>query len=134
LTQSFGLDAQRQTGRRPAYRDHGERSSHAFAFLLSQFHHNYPNVQIELVTGTSGALIDKVHRLEIEAAFVAEPVIATGLESMELAPYHAIVACVAAGAGIAIVPHALSGTMRVENEVNISMLPQRFARASACLV
>jgi DNA-binding transcriptional LysR family regulator len=159
--------------------------------LLSQFHHKYPDVQIELVTGTSGALIDKVHRLEIEAAFVAEPFIATGLEKqptfieelvlispktappiktpkdlkgrtiiafaagcsyrriledwlgmeelvseriMELASYHAIVACVAAGSGIAIVPHALLGTMRVENEVNISMLPQRFARARTCLV
>jgi DNA-binding transcriptional LysR family regulator len=159
--------------------------------LLSQFHRHYPDVQIELVTGTSGALIDRVHRLDIEAAFVAEPFIATGLEEqpafneelvlispktaapiktakdlkgktiiafaagcsyrriledwlgkeglaperiMELASYHAIVACVAAGSGIAIVPHALLSTLRVENEVNISSLPQRFARASTCLV
>ena len=159
--------------------------------LLSQFHRHYPDVQIELVTGTSAALIDQVHRRDIEAAFVAEPFNTTGLEKqpcymetlvlitpktvpqvkalkelngktiiafaagcsyrriledwlsmeglaverfMELASYHAIVACVAAGSGIAIVPQALLGTLRVENEVNISMLPQRFARASTCLV
>lgn len=159
--------------------------------LLSQFHRRYPDVQIELVTGTSGALIDKVHGLDIEAAFVAEPFKTTGLEKqpgfiedlvliapktmttikgsndlkgktiiafatgcsyrrvledwlslegiraariMELASYHAIVACVAAGSGIAIVPRALLATLRVENEVNISMLPQRFARARTCLV
>jgi len=159
--------------------------------LLSQFHRQYPDVQIELVTGTSGALVNKIHRLDMEAAFVAEPFDTTGLEKqtsfiedlvlitpktvppvkasrdlkgktiiafaagcsyrriledwlsmeglvaeriMELASYHAIVACVAAGSGIAIVPHALLATLRVENEVNISMLPQRFARASTCLV
>lgn len=159
--------------------------------LLSQFHRHYPDVQIELVTGTSSALIDQVHRRDIEAAFVAEPFNTTGLEKqpsymetlvlitpktvppvkalkelngktiiafaagcsyrriledwlsmeglaverfMELASYHAIVACVAAGSGVAIVPQALLGTLRVENEVNISMLPQRFARASTCLV
>lgn len=159
--------------------------------LLSQFHRQYPDVQIELVTGTSGALIEKIHRLDIEAAFVAEPFDTTGLEKqssfieelvlitpkavlpirtpkdlkgktviafaagcsyrhiledwlsmeglvveriMELASYHAIVACVAGGSGIAIVPHALLATLRVENEVSILALPQRFARARTCLV
>jgi len=159
--------------------------------LLSQFHRNYPDVQIELVTATSGDLIAKVHRLEIDAAFVAEPFCDTGLEKqptfneelvlissrsvppiktprdlkgrtiiafaagcsyrtiledwlsveslvpervMELGSYHAIVACVAAGSGIAIVPRALLATMRVENEVNISMLPPRFTHARTCLV
>jgi DNA-binding transcriptional LysR family regulator len=159
--------------------------------LLSQFHRQYPDVRIELITGTSGALIDKVHQHDIEAAFVAEPFIASGLERqttfteelvliapkaapavktakdlkgrtiiafasgcsyrriledwmsseglvaeriMELASYHAMIACVAAGSGIAIVPRALLDTMRVENEVNLSTLPQRFARASTCLV
>jgi DNA-binding transcriptional LysR family regulator len=53
---------------------------------------------------------------------------------MELASYRAIVACVAAGSGIAIVHHALLGTLGVENEVNILMLPQRFARVKTCLV
>jgi DNA-binding transcriptional LysR family regulator len=159
--------------------------------LLSQFHHNYPDVQIALVTATSGELIARVHRLEIDAAFVAEPFSDAGLEIqptfneelvlisprtvppiktprdmrgrtiiafaagcsyrriledwlsvetlvpervMELGSYHAIVACVAAGSGIAIVPRALLATMRVESEVNVAMLPPRFAHARTCLV
>jgi len=51
--------------------------------LLSRYHHNYPEVQIELVTGTSGALIGKVHRFDVEAAFVAEPFTAADLEMQE---------------------------------------------------
>ncbi|MFN2645858.1 MAG: LysR substrate-binding domain-containing protein, partial [Burkholderiales bacterium] len=38
-------------------------------------------VRLELSTGTSGALVDRVHRGEIEAAFVAEPFPAKDLES-----------------------------------------------------
>ena len=41
--------------------------------LLSRFHRRYPQVRIELVTGTTGALIAKVLHHEVEAAFVAEP-------------------------------------------------------------
>src|SRR5260221_7776992 len=41
--------------------------------ILARYHRAYPEVQIELVTGTSGALVARVHALEIEAAFVAEP-------------------------------------------------------------
>src|SRR5438094_667367 len=41
--------------------------------VLGRYHRGYPAVRLELVTGTSGALVDKVLRGEIEAAFVAEP-------------------------------------------------------------
>ncbi len=41
--------------------------------VLSRYHQIYPDVQIELVTGTSGALVSHVHKQDIEAAFVAEP-------------------------------------------------------------
>src|SRR5213075_1144976 len=41
--------------------------------VLARYHRGYPAVRLELVTGTSGALVDKVLRGEIEAAFVAEP-------------------------------------------------------------
>jgi len=41
--------------------------------VLARYHRDYPAVRLELVTGTSGALVDKVLRGEIEAAFVAEP-------------------------------------------------------------
>jgi DNA-binding transcriptional LysR family regulator len=49
--------------------------------VLARYHRTYPAVRLELVTGTSGALVDRVLRGEIEAAFVAEPFTAKGLES-----------------------------------------------------
>ncbi|HEY0847491.1 MAG TPA: LysR substrate-binding domain-containing protein [Noviherbaspirillum sp.] len=159
--------------------------------LLSRYHELYPEVQIELVTGTSGALIGKVHRFEVEAAFVADPFTATDLEMyeafveelvlisskntpaittpkdlrkrtviafatgcsyrrvledwlgmsaivpdrvLELGSYHAIVACVAAGSGIAIVPRSVLGVVRAECDVTVLPLPERVARARTCLV
>lgn len=159
--------------------------------LLSRYHQSYPDVQIELATGTSGALIGRVHRFEVEAAFVAEPFAATGLEMqeafreelvlitprnmpavktpkdlrkhtliafstgcsyrriledwlsmsaivpdrvLELGSYHAIVACVAAGSGIAIVPRSVLAVVHAENEVAAYPLPERVAKAKTWLV
>lgn len=156
--------------------------------LLSRYHLTYPEVQIELVTGTSGALVSRLHKQEIEAAFVAEPFNPDGLESMpafleelvliaprssrrirsprdigkrtviafatgcsyrrrleawlgsskvvpdrvmEFQSYHAIVACVAAGTGIAIVPRSVIHMSLGENEVAIMPLPQQIAQGRA---
>jgi DNA-binding transcriptional LysR family regulator len=41
--------------------------------VLSRYHRMYPDVQVELVTGTPAALVTKVRQREIEAAFVPEP-------------------------------------------------------------
>ena len=49
--------------------------------VLARYHRAYPAVRLELTTGTSGALVDRVLRGEIEAAFVAEPYTAKGLDS-----------------------------------------------------
>jgi DNA-binding transcriptional LysR family regulator len=159
--------------------------------ILSRYHRAYPDVQIELVTGTSGALVARVHAFEIEAAFVAEPFTAAGLESerafdeelvviqprggvriraardiagrtviafsagcsyrrrleewlgaagvvasrvMEFGSYHAIVACVSAGAGIAIVPRSVLKLMNVEGQLVVGRLPPRAANARTLLV
>jgi DNA-binding transcriptional LysR family regulator len=48
--------------------------------LLARYHLAYPDVRLDLVTGTSGALIAKVLRDELDAAFVAEPFATEGLE------------------------------------------------------
>ncbi|HEX5768990.1 MAG TPA: LysR substrate-binding domain-containing protein [Burkholderiales bacterium] len=48
--------------------------------VLAAYHRAHPGVRLELFTGTSGALLDKVHRGDIEAAFVAEPFAAKNLE------------------------------------------------------
>lgn len=159
--------------------------------MLSRYHRLYPQVRIELVTGTSGALIGKVQRFEVEAAFVAEPFSADGLQLqsafaeelvliaphgtppfdgpddlrertliafgsgcsyrrileewlgtasivpervLELASYHAIIACVAAGSGIAIVPRSVLATVRAEDDVIAYPIPSPLAHARTHLV
>jgi DNA-binding transcriptional LysR family regulator len=159
--------------------------------LLSGFHRAYPRVQLELVTGTSGALVAKVLGGEIEAAFVAEPFTADGLETqlafrerlvlitpkrfgrvrtakdighasilafaagcsyrrrleawlgrsklapdrvMEYGSYHAIVACTAAGAGVAVVPRSVIDAVQPKRDVAIHPLPADVAEARTMLV
>jgi DNA-binding transcriptional LysR family regulator len=159
--------------------------------ILSGYHHRYPDVRIELVTGTTGALIARVVNHEIEAAFVAEPFTANDLETapvfseelvliapkgfpriktprdighttliafatgcsyrrrleawlgtgkvvpervMEFGSYHAIVLCVAAGAGIAIVPRSVLHVSLGERHVRVFPLPAAVGKAQTCLV
>ena len=158
--------------------------------ILSRYHRAYPEVRIELVTGTSGALVARVHACEIEAAFVAEPFTVAGLATqrafdeelvviqprsaaalrsprdiagrtviafsagcsyrcrleewlgragvvpsqvMEFGSYHAIIACVAAGAGMAIVPRSVLKVSNAEKEVCVGTLPPRTAKARTLL-
>lgn len=159
--------------------------------LLSRYHREYADVRIELVTGTSGALLSRLRQRDIDAAFVAEPFDEDGLEThgafvehlvliaprsawpirkpadlaghtvvgfaagcsyrrrleswlqgagvladrtMELQSYHAIVACVAAGSGIAIVPHSIIDITPGAREVAVSALPKAMARSRTQLV
>jgi DNA-binding transcriptional LysR family regulator len=159
--------------------------------LLSRYHSAYPEVRLELVTGTTGALVARVRGGDIEAAFVAEPFTAEGLEAhhafteelvlitprgfarigsakdighaailafatgcsyrrrleawlggsgiapervMEYGSYHAIVACVAAGCGVAVAPRSVIRAVRPGNEVRIQRLPEAIARARTLLV
>jgi len=159
--------------------------------LLSRYHRSYPEVRLELVTGTTGALIAKVLNHEIEAAFVAEPFSADDLEGdpvfreelvlitpksfrkiktpsdigrttliafatgcsyrrrleawlggarvvpervMEFSSYHAIVACVAAGAGIAIVPRSVIRVSVAASDVAAYPLPAAVSKARTFFV
>lgn len=159
--------------------------------ILSAYNRLHPEVQIELVTGTTGALITRVMNYDIEAAFVSEPFTAPGLEStavfeeelvlisppdqtpirsaadigrrnllafvngcsyrkrledwfsqanvlpervMEFASYQAIIACVAAGSGVAIVPRSLLTALRAADEVMVHALPERIARNRTHLI
>jgi DNA-binding transcriptional LysR family regulator len=136
--------------------------------ILADFHRRYPDVRLELTTGTNDALVAAVAERRLDAAFIAEPPPVRGLahlpvfrESLvvissqdhapiasardaegqsliafphgcayrrvlqrwlkrdslatlrvlELSSYHAIVACVAAGAGIALMPEAVLDAM-----------------------
>ena len=159
--------------------------------ILAAYHASWPQVGIELVTGTSGALAAKVRNFEIEAAFVAQPFPAEGLATldafqedltlisplawgaiasprdlgdrsviafaagcsyrrileswlnhegvaagrvMEFASYHAIVACVAAGSGVAIVPRSVLAVLGAEHSVCVSALTGPYATALTQLV
>ena len=159
--------------------------------VLARYHRLYPDVQIELVTGMSGALVSRVHKQDVEAAFVAEPFNAQGLEMkpvfveelvlitpksfgkirspkdigkrtviafatgcsyrrrleswlatanvlpdrvMEFQSYHAIVLCVAAGSGIAVVPRSVIAMTRGAREVTVSPLPAAIAKARTQLI
>ncbi|MEJ6021222.1 LysR family transcriptional regulator [Ramlibacter sp. PS4R-6] len=159
--------------------------------MLSKFHKLYPGVVVELVTGTTGALIERVGRFEIEGAFVSEPFTAPGLEAMkvfdeelvlitsrdmppvtrasqlaghtliafvngcsyrkrmeewlgasalmpartlEFASYQAMIACVAAGTGYALVPKSLLASLRSGGEVKQHELPARIRRNHTHLV
>src|SRR6201996_7835548 len=136
--------------------------------ILAGFHARYPDVRLELVTGTNDALLGQLGERKLDAAFIAEPpggqsfehipifqerltlisdpahppikrardveglpLIAfpegcayrrvllrwLGTDSLarfrvlELASYHAIVACVTAAQGIALVPESVLNTM-----------------------
>jgi DNA-binding transcriptional LysR family regulator len=154
--------------------------------VLSRFHLAYPEVRIELVTGTDRVLRAKILNYELEAAFVAGPVSGKNLEFqpafveelvliapksfpriktpldigrttviafgagcsyrrcledwlagarvfpervMEFNSYHAIVACVAAGSGIAMVPRSVLRAVTMGHEVSANSLPSRIATA-----
>jgi DNA-binding transcriptional LysR family regulator len=136
--------------------------------VLANLHRRYPEVRLELTTGTNDDLVNKVADRRLDAAFTAEPPAARTLEHipvfherltiisnrehppiarardvagdsliafpegcayrrvlqrwlgrdnlatlrvLELNSYHAIVACVASGTGIALVPESVLGTM-----------------------
>jgi DNA-binding transcriptional LysR family regulator len=50
--------------------------------ILSRYHEQHPGVVVELVTGTTGALLQRVRQAEIEAAFVSEPFTAPDLQAL----------------------------------------------------
>lgn len=159
--------------------------------VLSRFHRLYPAVVVELVTGTTGALIQRVASFDIEAAFVSEPYSAPTLDSipvfeeelvlitakgrpsisqpsqlggstliafttgcsyrrrleewlsgaggtpartLELASYQAMIACVAAGTGFAVVPKSLLLSLRASRDVMVHELPSRVRRSRTHLV
>jgi DNA-binding transcriptional LysR family regulator len=159
--------------------------------ILSRFHQQHPGVVVELVTGTTGALLQKVANFEIEAAFVSEPFTPGALESrkvfeeelvlitgkdvasarrasdlagmtliafangcsyrkrledwlgasavlpartLEFASYQAMVACVAAGTGFAVVPRSLLATLHAAKDVRQHELPVRIRKNRTHLV
>jgi DNA-binding transcriptional LysR family regulator len=159
--------------------------------ILSRFHRLYPGVVVELATGTTGALIQRVTAFELEAAFISEPFTAPGLQTLEVfeeelvlvtaknvpevtraaqlagstliafangcsyrkrleewlgaagvmpartlefASYQAMIACVAAGTGFALMPRSLLFALRAANDVRQHEVPARVRRNRTHLV
>ena len=157
--------------------------------LLAAFHHRYPDVRLELTTGTNDFLVQAVAGRRLDAAFIAEPpsrvlahipvfrerlaIISSAdhppirrsqdikcasliafpdgcayrrvlqrwlghdvfstKRMLELGSYHAIVACVASGAGIALVPESVLDTMP-QTPVRRHALPKAMADIRTPLV
>jgi DNA-binding transcriptional LysR family regulator len=159
--------------------------------ILSRYHSLYPDVVVELATGTAAALIARVMNFELEAAFVSEPFTAPGLETrlafeeqlvlvtskamrevsgpldlgrstliafaqgcsyrkrieewlgsanvmpdrvLEFASYQAMIACVAAGTGFAVVPKSVLQSLRASRSLRQHPLPKRFSHNRTHLV
>ncbi|MET0191894.1 MAG: LysR substrate-binding domain-containing protein [Hyphomicrobiaceae bacterium] len=159
--------------------------------ILSRYHRLYPDVVVELATGTAGALVTRVMNFDLEAAFVSEPFTAPGLQAravfeerlvlitskavgkvsgpddigrstliafaqgcsyrkrieewlgsanvmpervLEFASYQAMIACVAAGTGFAVVPASTLEALRATQGVRQHALPKRFAHNRTHLV
>jgi DNA-binding transcriptional LysR family regulator len=158
--------------------------------VLAAYHKAFPEVKVELTTGTNDALTAAVLERRIDAAFVAEApggaelaslplfterltlisavghapvrkpqdlvrdsVIAfpngcayrrrlyrwlgdasgAATRTLDLASYHAIVACVGAGAGVALVPESVLETMPLA-QVQRHALPRRHAHVVTPLI
>jgi len=152
--------------------------------ILSRYHALYPDVVVELATGTAGQLVRRVLNFELEAAFVSEPFTAPGLEArpvfeerlvlvtcrairrvsgpvdigrstliafpqgcsyrkrieewlgganlmperiLEFASYQAMIACVAAGTGFAVVPKSVLQALHATKSVSQHALPKRIS-------
>jgi DNA-binding transcriptional LysR family regulator len=159
--------------------------------LLSRYHAMFPEVVVELATGTTGALIKRLAKFEIEAAFVSEPFCAPHLQArqvfeeqlvlvtsrlvgdlsrpadlrsstliafahgcsyrkrveewlatedivpdrvLEFASYQAIIACVAAGTGFAVVPRSVLSDLRSSKGIRQHDLPKKYALSRTLLV
>ncbi|WP_321909160.1 LysR substrate-binding domain-containing protein [Paraburkholderia sp. J11-2] len=151
--------------------------------LLAHYHQTWPEVTLELETGTTGTLIERLREYEIDAALIATPLdglpdpevfdvvpvyreelvmltprghrairqprdialstlvafergcayrayverwyLEHGIRPsrvLELGSYHAIVACVAAGAGVAVAPRSVLELQRSADEVTVHSL------------
>lgn len=159
--------------------------------ILSQYHTLYPDVVVELATGTAGALVTRVMNFELEAAFVSEPFTAPKLKArpvfeeqlvlvtsrairkvsgpvdigrstliaftqgcsyrkrieewlesgnvmperiLEFGSYQAMIACVAAGTGFAVVPKSVLQALRASKSVRQHALPKRFSHNRTYIV
>ncbi len=114
--------------------------------LLSEYHRRHPGVVLELRTGNPQVLGSAILAGDLDAALVAEPIAdarcphrkrleewyASRREmperTIELASYHAMLGCVVAGMGIALIPKSVLTTFPERKRLSVHVL----ARAENC--
>ena len=158
--------------------------------ILSHYHEAFPDVGIEVVTDTAGALIERLHSHDVEAAFIAEPVEFDAIETvpvfeealvlvapksfpeiehtgeisgrtvvafeagcayrryledwlleagivpgniMTVGSYLAILACVSAGTGYAVIPRTVMDVVSSKGEFRLYELPGKYTRIKTLL-
>jgi DNA-binding transcriptional LysR family regulator len=72
------------------------------------------------------------YRRRLEDWLGSQSVVATRV--IEFASYHAIIACVAAGTGMAVVPRSVLKVVGAEKQVVVKELPARISRARTQLI
>jgi DNA-binding transcriptional LysR family regulator len=164
--------------------------------LLARYHQAWPDVALELETGTTGHLIERVREFEVDAALVATPLDAAAAfgdqidmvpvyreelvmltphdhppvscardialstliafergcayrnyvekwyaehgmrptRVLEFASYHAIVACVAAGAGVAAAPRSVLGVQPTVSNIAVHSLAGGIGKIDTLLI
>lgn len=159
--------------------------------LLSAYHQHYPAVQLSLVTGTSGEVLDGVLKGDIAVALTDQPIpradlvcgqsysdtlvlitnpthsaVTTAADVqgetffafrsscsyrhrleqwfeqatvapgpiMEIQSYHAMLACVAGGAGLAVIPQSLLSQLADHKRVAVHPLPASFGQITTSLI
>lgn len=53
---------------------------------------------------------------------------------MEIHSYHAMIACVAGGAGLAIIPASVLAQMSDRPRIRVHRLPEKYGAVSTCLI
>ena len=158
--------------------------------ILSRYHYMHRDVRIEVETDTAGALVDRLLRHDMDAAFIAEPLAIEGISTlpvfeealvlvapksfppldrpdaisgrtviafeagcayrryledwildagivpgpiMPVGSYLAILACVAAGTGYAVIPRSVLDIVAVQGAYQFHPLPGRYAAITTLL-
>ncbi|EDH0317020.1 LysR family transcriptional regulator [Salmonella enterica] len=99
--------------------------------LLAGFNQRYPKIQFALTTGSSGAMLEGVLEGKLNAAFIDGPLMHT-IHEME--SYHGMLACVIAGAGIALMPASMLNSMPGHYQVEAWPLAEKWRWLTTWLI
>ena len=126
---------------------------------LAEFNRRYPKIQFSLSTGPSGTMLEGVLEGKLNAAFIDGPINHTAIDAFrancsyrrhfeswfhadgaapgtihEMESYHGMLACVVAGAGIALIPRSMLESMPGHHQVEAWPLAEQWRWLTTWLV